>query len=57
MEVAQTVVEKKNGVSYEDGDKNIIKRKKSVETLVSTKRPYLRPFSPNTRDCDRRPLC
>ena len=53
LEVGQTVIGKSNGVRYKDGNKNIVKRKTSKETFASAKRPYLIPFSPNRRDCDR----
>ena len=53
LEVGQTVIGKSNGVRFKDGNKNIVKKKTSKETLVSTTRPHLRPFSPNRLDCDR----
>ena len=53
LEVCLKSVEKKKEVSYEDANKDIVKRKTSNETLVSTKLPYQRPFSSNRRDCGR----
>ena len=53
LEVGQTVIGKSNGVRYKDGNKNIVKKKTSKETLDSEIRPYLRPFSPNRLDCGR----
>ena len=47
LEACPTSVEKKKEVSYEDADKDIVKRKTSDETLVSTKLPYQRRFSSN----------
>ena len=39
LEVCPTSVEKKKEVNYEDANKDIVKRKTSNETLVSTKLP------------------
>ena len=47
LEVCPTSVEKKKEVSYEDANKDIVKRKTSDETLVSTKLPYQRRYSSN----------
>ena len=42
LEACPTSVEKKKEVSYEDANKDVVKRKTSDEALVSTKLPYQR---------------
>ena len=54
LEVCPKSVEKKKEVSYEDTNKDGVKRKTNNETLVSAKLPYQRHFSSNRRDCGLR---